>query len=47
MPIGQCEHCGQDILAPYQTLVWTEDHTFHQDCYRAHLERLISEEVVV
>ncbi len=45
MPIGQCEFCGGDILAPQDTLVWAEDHTYHQNCYQAHLEEQITEEV--
>jgi hypothetical protein len=39
LPIGTCERCGRDILAPQEVLVWAEDHTYHQVCYHALLEQ--------
>lgn len=37
--IGSCEQCGDDIFAPQQVLVWSEEHTYHQGCYQALLEQ--------
>jgi hypothetical protein len=45
MPIGQCDHCGRDIVAPQDVLVWAEDRTYHKDCYRERLEEQITVEV--
>jgi hypothetical protein len=47
MAIGRCEHCGADILAPQDILVWAEDHTFHQPCYQQVVERRIAGTVAV
>lgn len=47
MPIGQCEHCGRDILAPQDMLVWAEDHTYHQACYQSLVSERISSEIAV
>jgi hypothetical protein len=47
MPIGQCEFCGQDILAPDDVLVWSEEHSYHEQCYRSFLEQRISGEILV
>lgn len=47
MPIGSCEHCGRDILAPQDILVWSEDHTYHQVCYQQVVEQQIAGTVAV
>lgn len=47
MSIGHCEFCGEEILAPRDALVWVDDHTYHQDCYRAFLEQRIGERAAV
>ncbi len=47
MPIGQCEFCGRDIVAPQDVLVWAEEHTYHRDCYQTVVSERISNEVAV
>lgn len=46
MPIGECEYCGHDIVAPSDILVWAEDRSFHQTCYQAYLARRTSDQGV-
>ena len=45
-PIGQCDFCGRDIVAPSQVLVWADDRSYHQDCYQSHLARRMTDEGV-
>lgn len=47
MPIGECELCGLEILAPRDVLVWADEHTYHQGCHQALLERAFEERATV
>lgn len=47
MPIGQCEYCGHEIVAPRDVLVWVDEHSYHQRCYQELVEQQISSEVNV
>ncbi len=44
MAIGQCDFCGDDIVAPGQVLVWAADLSYHQPCYQSYLARLRTDE---
>lgn len=43
MPIGECELCGLEILAPRDVLVWADDHMYHQSCHQMLLTKDVEE----
>lgn len=47
MPIGECERCGKEIIAPRDVLVWADEHTYHKECYRKLLQERYNDEVIV
>lgn len=47
MPIGVCEFCWREIVAPRDMLVWAEEHSYHQRCYRVLLEERLAGEALV
>lgn len=47
MPIGECAHCGLEIVAPHDIVVWVEGSSFHRTCYDLRVANDIAAQVSI